>query len=801
MELYEVKAMLTADIKSFTDGLGEALNALSDFKSGASELDAISSSMVKVGAGLTAGLTVPLVGVGAVSAKTFMGLDENLRRTMATMGEFVDETGNFTGQAATDYETLKTKSKEWGQESIYTSEEVAGAMAVLASRGADMNGILEQTPGVINLAAATGMKGASGIENAAHAVGSAMQQFNEQGMESTHVANVFARAAADTALQQMDLANGLRYVGVSAATNGIAFEETAAALGVMANSGLRSEQAGRYLNMALTKMAKPTKEAQEVMDALGISFYDSEGNMKSLSENTAMLREAFTGLTDEQRQYALATMFGQQAGRGMNVLIDETTGKLETLTENFINSEGAAENMANTINSGISGALEKMMEAITNAFATIGEILAPTLIEWAQHIENLMEKFNALDPATQEMIVTIGALVAAIGPLTMAFGLLIKPILNLGVGLGQLIGFLIVNPWVAFAAAAVAAVVLIVQNWESIAEFFSNLWETIKSAASSAWEAIKTTIEGVWNNIKASAKVIWEGVKGAIVVVWTAIKTVASTTWNDIKTTIETIWNNIKTSATEKFNAIKDTITKAWDNVKTKTKEIWDNLKKIISDVINDVKKNVKEWVDNLKKTISDGWANLVKIVTEKGSEIVESVRTAWDNAIAAAREFISSAISVGRDIIGGFISGVTEKARELASAAANAVSSAISAAKGALGIRSPSRVFMDIGDDTMAGFIIGIGDRERETMKTMGNLIGNVIDEADKAELDFASKLSNLNSSVSSNLDYTIKNNSGNRIAANISLTLGNREFRTFVEDISNTQGQEAQLVEAYGY
>ena len=852
MELYEVKAMLSADVNSFMSGISEALGALQDFQSGANELEGVTSVMRGVGAGLTLGVTAPLVGLAAVSAKVFMGLDENLRTTMATMGQYVDESGNFTGQSAKDYELLKEKSKEWGQESIYTSAEVAGAMAILAARGGDMNDILEQTPGVINLAAAAGMKGASGIEAAAHAVGSAMQQFQSQGLESTHVADVFAKVAANTALQNMDLADALSYVGVSAATNGLTFEETAAALGVMADAGLRSEQSGRYLNMALTKMAKPTKEARILMDELGISFFDSEGNMKTLSENVDMLREAFADLTPEQRQFALATLFGQEAGRGMNALIEEGTGKLEWLTDELINSEGAAEDMADTINSGLSGAMEKMMEAITNALATIGEVLEPTLLKWAESIENLMEKFNELDPTVQESIVQILALVAAIGPLLTIFSFLISPIVKVGGALKTLIGFLISNPWVLFAAAAVAAVVLIVQNWEGIAEFFSNLWETIKTSASELWEsitskfsegaaklkenweqikenaiqsneemkaklesiwegiktaistaweniktqaqsdwnAIKSTLEGIWNNIKTAATTAFNNIKDAISKAWENVKSKSSEIWNSIKTSVETIWNNLKTSATSKFNEIKEAISKAWENVKSKTTETWNNIKQEITNA-----------VENIKTTVQNGWDNLVTTVTTKGEEIVSSVRTAWDNAVSAAREFVSSAISVGRDIIGGFVSGVVEKAGELATAAARAVGNAIDAAKRRLGIKSPSRVFMDIGDDTMAGFIIGIEDKEKDAIKTMGSLMQSVIGVGNKGEFDFANKLSNLNGSVNGNVEHSIKNNNAMNQPANLILRLGNKEYRAFVEDITNAQGQEAQLIEKYGF
>ena len=829
MELYEVKAMLTADVMDFMNGMQLAMGALNDFMSSTEKFSGIDSTLKTVGAGMTAGITLPLLGIGTAGVKTFAGLDDNLRSTMAVMGQYTDESGNFVGEAADNYDLLKTKAKEWGQESIYSSTEVAGAMEVLASRGLDVNGIMDATPGVINLAAASGMKGAAGIENAANAMGSAMQQFSNQGLESTYVADVFAQAAADTALQGMDLADALRYVGVSASTNGITFEETSAALGVMADSGLRAEQSGRYLNMAFTKMAKPTKAAKEIMDELGISFFDSEGNMKSLSENTAMLREKFADLTNEERQYALATLFGQEAGRGMNVLIEESTGKLETLTNNFENSSGAAENMARTLNTGISGSLEKMMEAITNAFATIGEILAPTIAEWAKAIEDLMEKFNALDPATQEFIVKAGMILAAIGPLIGIFGMLLNPIMKVGSALAGLIGFLAANPWVLFAVAAVAAVVLIVQNWESIKEFFKNLWggivqhaqnavnaivevmtsigedikavwEGIKSVASDVWNAIKETISTIWENLKSNISDLANAIKTDISTVWNNVKSNTSELWNAIKSDISKVWEGIKTAVTTAINAVKDVISSTWDTVKTKNSETWEAFKKSVSDMISAVKKSVGEFVENIKKLISDGWSKVVTTVTQKGTEIVTQVKSAWDKAISAAKDFVSKAIAVGGEIISGFVSGVTKAASKLVSAVSNAVGNAIQGAKNLLGIKSPSRVFMGIGDDTMAGFILGIEDSEQDTIKAMTDLMSNVVKAADTGNIDFASKLSNLNSTVNGNVEHSLRNNES-KTPATINLRLGNRSFKAFVEDISNVQGQETEFIEAYSF
>ena len=829
MELYEVKAMLTADVMDFMDGMQLAMGALGEFMSSADKFSGIDSTLKTVGAGMTAGITVPLVGIGALGVKTFAGLDDNLRSTMAVMGQYTDENGNFVGEAADNYDLLKTKAKEWGQESIYSSTEVAGAMAVLASRGLDVNGIMDATPGVINLAAASGMKGAAGIENAANAMGSAMQQFSSQGLESTYVADVFAQAAADTALQGMDLADALRYVGVSASTNGITFEETSAALGVMADSGLRAEQSGRYLNMAFTKMAKPTKAAKEIMDELGISFYDSEGNMKSLSENTAMLREKFADLTNEERQYALATLFGQEAGRGMNVLIEESTGKLETLTNNFENSSGAAGNMARTLNTGISGSMEKMMEAITNAFATIGEILAPTIMEWAKSIEDLMEKFNALDPATQEFIVKAGMILAAIGPLIGIFGLLFSPIMKVGSALAGLIGFLAANPWVLFAAAAVAAVVLIVQNWDSIKEFFSNLWDAIVATAKEYWDGfieywtgVADNIKNAWNGITDFFSNLWGMVKDGFVQTWEETKSrtieiitgfvdgikekweqakeAVKTTVDNIKEAVTTAWENVKTTTSTVFDSVKSFIKTTWDNIKESIKTALDNIKTAIQDAWNKAKETTQKIVTDIKDKVQESFEKMVAKIKETFTNVVSAVKDGWDGAMREARTFVDKAIQVGKDIIGGFISGVTAKAGELWNAAANAVGGAIEWAKKKLDAHSPSRVFIGLGHDTIDGYIIGIGDKEKETVRAMGSLMNGVISEANNSELDFTSRIGSLNSSVNGSVDHLIRNNE-NKTPANITLKLGNRSYRAFVEDITNTQGQEAEFIEVYSF
>lgn len=422
-ETFAITAVISANIAAFKAGVRQVIGE-SEKLAGFSKLNAagIGQSFQKVGGGMTKAFTIPFATIGASSVKMFGDFDHNLRSTMAAMGYFSDKNGKFTGQAQKDYEALTKAAKKWGQDSIFSSTEVAEAMDVMASRGLDANQILKSGKGVVDLAAAANI----GLSDAADMVGASLQQFSKQGLTSAHVADVVAQSAADTALQGTDLGDAMKYAGTMAGSYNIKFEETAAAIGVMADSGLNAEQSGRYLSMAFQKMAKPTEEARKLMEELGISFFDSDGKMKPLSENVAMLREKLGKLTDEQKGNALATIFGQEAGRGMNTLMEESTGKLENLTSRFNNCEGAANGMADTLNSGIKGSFEQMFESIRNIALSVGEILAPKIKVFADKIRDLAEKFQNLSPEAKKLIVKISGIIAIVGPALLIFGKLIS---------------------------------------------------------------------------------------------------------------------------------------------------------------------------------------------------------------------------------------------------------------------------------------------------------------------------------------------------------------------------------------
>lgn len=359
----------------------------------------------------------------------------------------------------------------------------------------------------------------------------------------------------------------------------------------------------------------------------------------------------------------------------------------------------------------------------------------------------------------------------------------------------------------------------IMQALEPIAGNIENIWNGIKTATQAAWDIVKNvvigagliilqTITGDFKGAVDSAKQIWENLKQATQTLWTAIKdiiknaieaasTVISTVTAKIKEAITTAWNNVKETTTSVWNSIKEAIKQAWENIKESVKTSIENVKTSIKDGFDQAKQNISTAVENIKKTVSEGFKNVLTTIKNTLRELPGTIKTAFTNAINAAKSFISQAVQVGRDLINGFITGIKEMASNLANAAKNVIGNAISAAKSALKIHSPSRVFKDIGFYTVKGFAVGLTDNA----KMAANAMNKVIDPLTGTSVDIGSNLADINGQAKSAIDYTITDKlGGQKQSQTLILRLGNKDFKAFIEDITDLQGQEIKLQEVYG-
>lgn len=589
-----------------------------------STMSAVGDIMTSTGKTMTKAVTLPILGLTTAAVKVGGDFEEQMSRVKAISGA--------TGDA---FEELRDQAIDLGAKTAFSAKESADGMENLASAGFDAQEIMAAMPGLLDLAAVSGGDVALASENAA----TALRGFGLEADQSGHIADVFARAAADTNAEVADMGEAMKYIAPVANAMGLSIEETAAAIGIMSDAGVKGSQAGTTLRGALSRISKPTKAMRETMDELGISFYDSEGNMISLQDQIGVLSNSFEGMTQEQKNQALVTLYGQESLSGMMALIDKGPDSLGALTESLEQSDGAADEMARTMQDNMNSSIEQMMGALESAAIVIQDILAPAISAVADYIGGLAEKFVSAPKWMQTAIISLGLFAAAVGPILFGVGKLMKlfqtvkvgilalksgfAVFNtvvsaVGGGLKAVFAVIAANPIILLIAAIVAAVAAFIYFWntsEEFRNFFIGIWEAIKEAVGVAIEWIKDS----WASMVEGAKNAVESVKQA---------------WADTKQWFADLWQGIADATSKAWNAIKeapgktaDWIMNKWNDTKKFFADIWSNIKNAASDAWDSVVNVLSPYVE----TITGLFEPLVTFFSNLWSQIGEIAGAAWE--------------------------------------------------------------------------------------------------------------------------------------------------------------------------
>lgn len=339
---YTLSVVVTATAKKFE----------STFASAEATVGKLGKTMEGVGKSITSVTTkigTALGGLSGAVIKVGSDFEAQMSRVEA-----------ISGATAEEFDALREQALQLGADTAFSASEAAEGMENLAAAGFDTTEIMEAMPGLLELAAASGEDLAASSDIAA----STLRGFGLEASEAAHVADVLAENANRTNSSVYETGEAMKYVAPMARACGLSMEETAAAIGLMANAGIQGSQAGTTLRGALSRLSKPTKAMNEAMEELGISFYDAEGTMKPLSEQISMLEGAMAGLTDEERNNYLVTLYGQEALSGMLALIQTGPDELNALTESFKSCDGAAGEAAATMQDNLQGSLEQLGGAL-----------------------------------------------------------------------------------------------------------------------------------------------------------------------------------------------------------------------------------------------------------------------------------------------------------------------------------------------------------------------------------------------------------------------------------------------------
>ena len=419
----DLYARLGMDVSEFQEGLQKAGHSLQD----------VADKMIKVGASMTAAITAPLAGIAAASLSQFSSFEASMNKVEALLRDFSNNSPEYLKNFKGEMDELSKLTIKLGQETQYSSQQVADAMAKLAASGFSAMEIMQGLPGVLSLAAAGQLELASAAEIAAAIMGG----FGLQASDIGRVADILAKSASSSATTVEELGFAFKYVGPVAKAAGLSLSETAAALQVLANAGIRGEKAGTAVRNMIADLLNPSKEAAELMQRLGIQVTDVSGKMLPLADIIDQFKKAQIGVADA------FTIWGQRAS-DVFPLIAAGGDKIRDLTKELQNADGAAKQMSDTMRRGLGGAQEEFFGSLETLGIAVGRVLAPAMeqlyrtgLQVLNWVTDMVAAFGKLPQPVQTTVMAVAGLAAAVGPLLLALGGLVKmlPLISEGFAL------------------------------------------------------------------------------------------------------------------------------------------------------------------------------------------------------------------------------------------------------------------------------------------------------------------------------------------------------------------------------
>lgn len=417
----------------------------SGFNKGISNLSKIATTGLGVAVGNAITKVVDKVGsIGTAAVKVGMNFEAEMSKVASISGATGDE-----------FQKLIDKAKEMGSKTKFSATESAQAMEYMAMAGWKTQDMVDGLKGIMDLAAASG----EDLATTSDIVTDALTAFGLKASDSTHFADVLAKASSNANTNVAMMGETFKYVAPVAGALGYSVEDCSVAIGLMANSGIKASQAGTSLRQMLSRLAKPTDEVQSAMDQLGVSLTDSAGNMMSLDTVMSDLRNGFKGLSKAEQAQLATSLAGQEAMSGLLAIVNASDGDFDKLKDSIYNCKDAAANMAAVAQDNLAGQITslkskaeglgiafygsiqeplkelasvgvKALEDLNNAYASNGFVgfineignKVPLLQSFTDAIAGLAEKTKSMSTDELMNLGKTAAVLAGAGPVISLFG-------------------------------------------------------------------------------------------------------------------------------------------------------------------------------------------------------------------------------------------------------------------------------------------------------------------------------------------------------------------------------------------
>ena len=654
------------------ESMTECQNVVSSASTGISgKINAIGTATTKVGSAMLP-MSSGIIAMGTACVNTADDID-------SAVNTYITSTGSATKEAGKFEDVMKSIYKNNYGESF---EDIAQSMATVKQGidGITDDNIQKVTESAITMRDTFGMD----VNESVRAVNTLMQNF---GITADEAFNLVAQGAQNGLDYSGEFLDSIDEYSVQFAKVGLDAEDMFSIFVSGAENGAFN----------LDKIGDAVKElsirAIDCSDTTVKGFTDIGLNADEMAQKFAKggdsASEAFdevitglAGIKDPVKQNAAGVaLFGTM----WEDLGADVVTSLSTANKSISQTTDTMEEMKKIKYDDLKNQLAGIGRTVTtDIIVPLGERLLPVIESVVGKVAEWVSAFGELSPVMQDIVIAVGGVVAGVGPLLIVIGKVasgVGSIISVGTtvvgfitgtvvpALSSFFAFIMANPIVLVITAIVAAIALLIANWEAVKEVAINVWNAIcdtvttignaiKDFLTTAWDTIKTTITNVLDNIKTTMSNVWNAIKTTISTVVNAIKTTISNVWNAIKTTIKTVVDAIKTTITNVFNAIKTTISTIFNAVKTTISNVWNSIKDVISNVIdtikttvsnkfNAIKNKISNIVDNVKTTMSNGFNAAKDTVTN----IFNSIKNKISNVMDGAKNIVSGAI----DKIKGF--------------------------------------------------------------------------------------------------------------------------------------------------
>ena len=532
---------------------------------------------------VTAGVTA----LGTAAVKTASDFDSAMSKVAAVSGATGD-----------DLQALRDKAREMGAKTKFSASEAAEAMNYMAMAGWKTNDMLSGIDGIMNLAAASG----EDLATTSDIVTDALTAFGLTAQDSGHFADVLAAASSNANTNVSMLGESFKYCAPIAGALGFSCEDTAEALGLMANAGIKSTQSGTSMRSIMTALSGEVKFCSESFGEMEIATTNSDGSMRSLSDILADCRVAFDQMSESEKASAAETLVGKNAMSGFLALMNAAPADIDKLSGAIANCDGTSLQMAETMQDNLAGQLTILKSQLEELAISFGEILMPVIRDIITKIQGFVDKLNALDPATKQTIIKIGLMAAALGPLLIVVGKTISSIGSMMTFISK-IPTMIAGAKTAFSTlgAAIggisAPVVAVVAVIAVLIAAFVNLWNTnedFKNSILSIWEQIKSTFERLTSGIVDRVNALGFNFQ--------SFGDMLKSLWNGLCSVLAPVFEGVFQHISDIFTFVTDTILsvldvfiglfsgnweQCWNGIKGIFTGIWDFVVNQFSNILN----------------------------------------------------------------------------------------------------------------------------------------------------------------------------------------------------------------------